>query len=76
MFDKAISASPSFISISSYNDWGEGTQIEPARRLNEGQSTNALHDYAIDGVDDPDKYITLTRKYSNKYLHHQHAVEL
>ena len=30
-FNVAIKASPRWISITSYNEWGEGTQIEPAK---------------------------------------------
>lgn len=30
MFQHAIDAQTDFISITSYNEWGEGTQIEPA----------------------------------------------
>ena len=31
MWTKALHAQPHIISITSYNEWGEGTQIEPAR---------------------------------------------
>ena len=30
MFTDAIDAKPDYISITSYNEWGEGTQVEPA----------------------------------------------
>jgi hypothetical protein len=31
MWKKAMNAAPHVVSITSYNEWGEGTQIEPAR---------------------------------------------
>ena len=30
MWEEALSSEPSSVSITSYNEWGEGTQIEPA----------------------------------------------
>jgi hypothetical protein len=32
MWQSAIRASPDVVTITSYNEWHEGTQIEPARR--------------------------------------------
>jgi hypothetical protein len=31
MWTAALRASPDFVTVTSYNEWGEGTQIEPAR---------------------------------------------
>jgi hypothetical protein len=33
MWEAALGASPDVVTITSYNEWGEGTQIEPARKL-------------------------------------------
>ena len=33
MWDRAIRAQPDIVTITSYNEWHEGTQIEPARAV-------------------------------------------
>ena len=64
MWEEAINVSPSFVSITSYNEWGEGTQIEPAREVlqSEKYSKNYQH-----YNEDPHQYIKLTTKYSTKF---------
>ena len=51
----AVEAKPDIISITSYNEWGEGTQIEPAMCNKYGYM-----DYGDDGSY---KYIDITRQY-------------
>ena len=55
----AIAARPDAVSITSYNEWGEGTQIEPARR----SSTHAYQDYGV-----PHLYMRLTEKLAAEYV--------
>ena len=59
MFEKAIDANPDMISITSFNEWGEGTNIEPAAITTEG-----YQDYGDAGSY---KYIDLTKHYVNDF---------
>jgi len=59
MFQKAIDAKPDIISITTFNEWGEGTQIEPAIRK---------YGYMDYGDDGSYKYIDLTRKYIDEFI--------
>lgn len=57
-WEKAIDANPDMISITSFNEWGEGSQIEPAiKKL-------GYSDYGDDGSY---KYIDLTKQYVDKF---------
>jgi glycoprotein endo-alpha-1,2-mannosidase len=57
MFDKAIQTKPDLISITSYNEWHEGTQIESAI-----PKTSEGYTYESYGTHEPDFYMDLTRK--------------
>ena len=63
MFMNAVNANPDFIGITSFNEWHEGTQIEPAipKRL----SNYTYEDYG-NGVD-PFFYINKTKELVKKY---------
>ena len=58
MFEKAIDANPEMISITSFNEWGEGTNIEPA------VTKEGYRDYGDAGSY---KYIDLTKHYVNEF---------
>ena len=60
----AIESRPDFISITSFNEWHEGTQIEPAVPKQAAGFTYA--DYLPDG---PDFYLQLTRQLISRWLH-------
>lgn len=62
IFDAAIAAKPPIISITSFNEWGEGTQIEKAVPMEYGGFKYS--DYLPQG---PDYYLLLTRKWVHKY---------
>jgi glycoprotein endo-alpha-1,2-mannosidase len=65
MWEYAIEASPSVVTITTFNEWGEGTQIEPVRKVEEieGYSKEYI-DYGDDG---PYKYIHLTSVYAENF---------
>ncbi|NOR74749.1 MAG: alpha-mannosidase, partial [Draconibacterium sp.] len=64
MFMNAVNVSPSFIGITSFNEWHEGTQIEPA--IPKKISTFTYEDYGKDT--DPLFYIKKTRELVDKYI--------
>jgi len=58
MFNHALDCSPSIISITTYNEWGEGTQIEPAVPFTT-EKGEKLQDYGEKG---PTFYMDVTRE--------------
>jgi len=64
MLASAISAQPDFVSITSYNEWGEGTQIEPARPRHDN-SVVAEEDYSPGS---PYKYLEITKDFVAKVV--------
>ncbi|TWO34695.1 alpha-mannosidase [Seonamhaeicola sediminis] len=61
MFRKAIAQNPEFISITSFNEWHEGTQIEPAI------SKRILDFTYADYGENPNYYINLTNHLISEY---------
>lgn len=64
MFKHAVNTNPDFISITSFNEWHEGTQIEPA--VPQKISSFTYLDYGEDT--DPMFYIWKTKALIEKYL--------
>lgn len=63
MWTAAVASRPHAVSVTSYNEWGEGTQIEAAApHTPPGQQP--LQDYGADG---PDFYLRKTREWSDKF---------
>ena len=67
----ATSLMPKFVSITSFNEWHEGTQIETAipKTSNNGDATNFT--YLSYEPDPPDMYLTLTRTLIEDYVQSQ-----
>ncbi len=55
-----MSSGADFVSITSFNEWGEGTQIEAARSHVDPATGAAFEDYGGNGGEDAFKYMHLT----------------
>ena len=62
MWRAALAVSPDMVTITSYNEWGEGTQIEPAT----SHTTAAGDAYADYSPHAPDHYLALTRRWADE----------
>jgi hypothetical protein len=62
MWERAIANGADMVSITSYNEWGEGTQIEPA--VARGES-GLYNDYESEGG--PTAYMDKTRAHANAF---------
>ncbi len=62
MWTRALAADPGLIAITSYNEWHEGTQIEPAVPF-------AMADYSYTNYTplDPEYYLHRTRSWTDRY---------
>ena len=65
-FKAALLTKPSIVSITSFNEWHEGTQIEKALT----KKTAGYH-YLDYSPNSPDYYLMLTRKWVHKFKRHQ-----
>ncbi|KAF4758491.1 hypothetical protein FOZ63_031998 [Perkinsus olseni] len=75
MFTEAAKLQPEMVSITSFNEWHEGTNIEPAV---DGKSTLASlkwpsRDYLSYGTD-PEFYLTKTRQWAERIFEPSHDV--
>ncbi len=66
MFDTGIE--PQMVAITTFNEWHEGTQIEPAVA---GADNGASFNYSDYESLPPDGYITLTRQWVDTFLAHE-----
>ena len=56
---------PALVAITTFNEWHEGTQIEPAAA---GAKTGGGHTYADFGKLTPDGYLALTRQWVDQFV--------
>ncbi len=62
MWQAAVSAGSEWISVTTFNEWHEGTQIEPAQQFSAGSRSYAGYDgaYGATAADAPDAYLSRT----------------
>ena len=61
----AVGIKPRMVAITTFNEWHEGTQIEPAASKMKTSNGTAYQDY---GILLPDGYLKMTREWVEKYL--------
>lgn len=79
MWSKALGADADVITITSFNEWGEGTQIEPAIAYDNGKGRKYLNYNRVleeqGGVErseaDPYLYLNLTLHFGEQFRHQQ-----
>jgi len=64
----AVGIEPTLVMITSFNEWHEGTQIEPAAANMKTSNGSAYQDY---GKLSPEGYLELTREWFDKFLAHE-----
>ena len=64
MFAAALEARPTSVSITSYNEWGEGTQIEPAVPYTHAATGREYVDYGEGG---PNLYLNRTKLWLSRF---------
>lgn len=75
MWTSALTAQPDLISITSFNEWGEGTQIEPAQAK---VAPDGRRYSQYDGADgeDPFFYMKMTAEWAERFQTEEHRQEL
>jgi hypothetical protein len=66
-WEQAMQSGAAGISITSFNEWGEGTQIEAAQAWKDPDSLHPFQDYGAEG---PQLYMKLTGEYADKFKAH------
>ena len=66
-WDAALQTSPRFVSITSFNEWHEGTQIEKAVPSQTKLSARKNFTYLDYAPNQPEFYLTLTKKWIKKF---------
>ncbi|KAI6179393.1 Glycoprotein endo-alpha-1,2-mannosidase [Aphelenchoides besseyi] len=69
-FEAAHSAKPDLISITSFNEWHEGTQIEPAVKFTSDNESANVYQFYSNG---PEEYLQLTHDMIQMYFVPHHA---
>ena len=69
MWALAVKAKPDFVSVTTYNEWGEGTQIEAAVKIPDDFGYGKSYHIYGDNVDErPFKYINSTQQHYLRFL--------
>jgi hypothetical protein len=72
MWTAAVQSSADGVTITSYNEWHEGTQIEPARPRSRTAATSIYQDYAgaygLVGKASENAYLDRTKFWSQQFL--------
>ena len=71
MWEAAVQADADVVSITSFNEWGEGTQVEPARAHVDPASGEASVDYADAGGERA--YLERTARWAERLVAHGEA---
>jgi len=66
MFEAAINQNPQMVSVTSFNEWHEGTQIEPSVPMKDAQGWSYL-DFSAEGS--PNWYLQRTKHWADKLKH-------
>jgi hypothetical protein len=65
MWRAALSARADLVTITSYNEWSEGTQIEPAGHGGGYESYNGA--YGLRGIAAQDAYLRATARWTSRF---------
>jgi glycoprotein endo-alpha-1,2-mannosidase len=65
MWRAALDSGAEYVSITSYNEWGEGTQIESAAARSTAPNTGGKKVYLEYAEGEPGKYVDATRKWAD-----------
>ena len=73
-WEAAAASGAHAVSVTSYNEWGEGTQIEPAQPWTDPDTGAAYKDYESGGESGggPYFYLNLTQKHASKFIQAWH----
>ena len=66
MFRKAAASGADLVSITSFNEWGEGTQIEPSALPHDAQDDAQVATH-LAYKQGPDQYLEITRKFAARF---------
>ncbi len=69
MWQAVVQARAEWVSVTTFNEWHEGTQIEPARDYSAGDRTYAGYDgaYGLNAAQAPNAYLDRTAYWVDKF---------
>jgi len=72
-WEAAQASGAPLVSITSFNEWGEGTQIEPAQPWTDARSDTAYQDYGGPAEGGPNLYLDITRECAGQFIEARQA---